>query len=137
MNRLFEIAEQLGEIAHSRYSIRQGIAALDVKIANREAAIIPDGGWPGSNADTRKAAEKAAKAADKNLIDWTASRESFQAALDELEYKREALIAERDAWQWTIRDNEVAVITMNKWMWSAFGMMAGYKAAWETAPDSN
>jgi hypothetical protein len=109
MNRLFEIATELGEIAHSRFVIRRGIDALDAKITAREAAMIPEGGWPGANADTRKAAEKAAKATDPELIKLADNRNAFQSSLDELECKREALVAERDAWQWTIRDRETQV----------------------------
>ena len=106
MNRLFEIATELGEIARQRFDFRQKLTLYEQQQAAREAALIPEGGWPGSNADTRKAAEKAAKANDPELVGLTLSIQDLNFDLGKLEVDREALIAERDAWQWTIRDME-------------------------------
>jgi hypothetical protein len=126
MNRLFEIARELGDIAQKRMESRRFIAEVEAMTIIREASIVAEGGWAGSNADTRKAAEKAAKGADQELLALTASKLSYQATLDELEVKKEVLVAERDAWQWTIRDNEnVAISGVD----SVFDMMKLYHAA--------
>jgi uncharacterized protein YeaC (DUF1315 family) len=106
MNRLFEIASELGEIARKRLSLRQIIDGMTDDIAMREAELIPEGGWPGGNADTRKAMEKAAKAADIILQGRINYKSTSQKELDALEVDRDVLNAERDAWQWTIRDRE-------------------------------
>lgn len=106
MNRLFRIADELAEIARARYDYRRAILTLDNDIAGREVELIPAGGWPGSNADARKAAEKAAKATDPELAYYLELRDEQQIKLDLLELDRDMLLAERQAWEWTIRDRE-------------------------------
>jgi hypothetical protein len=106
MNRLFEIAEELHLIALDRMTQRQTLDTVNRNIKAREAAMIPDGGWPGSNADTRKAAELAAKSTDKQLVSFDIESRVIQDQLQVSEIKRDALIEERDAIRWTIRDNE-------------------------------
>jgi hypothetical protein len=106
MNRLFEIAKQLKDIALHRFVEKRQLADLETKIAAREVSLIPDGGWAGANADTRKASEKAAKAADAELQELIKLQSSCQESLDNLEFDREILTIEKEAWQWTIRDNE-------------------------------
>lgn len=122
MNRLFEISKELGEIATRKFEARRNAAQLEADILAREAAIIPEGGWPGSNADTRKAAEKAAKAADTTLTTYAAQKLDYQDSLDQLDLRREILTAERDAWQWSIRDLEAQAAGMQ----SAFVLMEHY-----------
>ena len=106
MNRLFEIAKELSVIATSRFELKQQLEATVRNIKTQEAAIIPAGGWPGANADTRKAAETAAKAADEPLRMLAMDKAAIEEELDRLELDREALTAEREAWHWTIRDRE-------------------------------
>jgi hypothetical protein len=126
MNRLFDIARELGDIAQKRMTLRRELAENEAMTIIREAAIVPDGGWPGGNADTRKAAEKAAKGTDQELLALMSITHDYQFELEQLEVKRDVLVAERDAWQWTIRDNEnVAISGVD----SVFDMMKLYHAA--------
>ncbi len=106
MNRLFDIAYELNELAKARFDLKQQLETIARNIKTQEAAIIPAGGWPGSNADTRKAAETAAKAADPALQMFAADKAAIEEALDKLELDRDALLAEKEAWHWTIRDRE-------------------------------
>jgi len=106
MNRLFEIASELNQISVSRMKLRSEIDFIGESIIRHEAEMIPEGGWPGSNADTRKAMEKAAKASDLTLQNLANGKINAQSEMDALEIERDALIAERDAYQWTIRDRE-------------------------------
>jgi hypothetical protein len=106
MNRLFIIAEELGRIAHQRFDLRQAIARHESFITSRKRALIPEGGWPGKNADERKAAEIAAFAGDVELLGAQAFLAHDQDALDQWDVEREVLQAELAAWQWTIRDLE-------------------------------
>ena len=106
MNRLYEIAKELGNIASVRFYLKQQLETIAHNIKTQEAAIIPAGGWPGSNADTRKAAEIAAKAADEPLRMFAADKAAIEEQLDLNELKRETLTAEREAITWTIRDIE-------------------------------
>lgn len=106
MNRLFEIAAELKVIATTRFELKQQLETTVRNIKTQEAAIIPAGGWPGANADTRKAAEIAAKAADEPLRIFAMDKAAIEEELDRLELDREALTAEREAWHWTIRDRE-------------------------------
>lgn len=104
MNRLFEIAKELTAIAATRFDLKQQLETTVRNIKTQEAAIIPAGGWPGSNADTRKAAETAAKAADEPLRMFAMDKAAIELELDRLDLDRDALITERDAWHWTIQD---------------------------------
>ncbi len=106
MNRLFEIAERLHLIALDRMTQRQALDTVNRNIKAREVAMIPDGGWPGNNADTRKAAEVAAKATDQQLNLFELEKRMTQDQLETSEILKDALIEERDAIRWTIRDNE-------------------------------
>jgi len=106
MNRLFEIAKELTVIATTRFELKQQLEAAVRNIKTQEAAITPAGGWPGANADTRKAAEIAAKAADEPLRMLAMDKAAIEEELDRLDLDRDALIAEREAWHWTIRDRE-------------------------------
>jgi len=106
VNRLFDIASKLDIIARQRFALRRFILDTENQIIAREAAMIPEGGWPGGNADTRKAMEKAAKAADPELQKLITGKEGYQTDLDNLELEKDALVNERSAWEWTIRDRE-------------------------------
>ena len=106
MNRLFEIASALSVNARQRWTMRKMIEITEGKIAAREAAMVPEGGWPGSNADTRKAMEKAAKAVDLDLIELKNDLSTHNAQLENYDLDRDELIAERQAWEWTVRDRE-------------------------------
>ena len=108
MNRLFEIANELGEIDTKRYLIREDIRKCDVSIKKAETELIPEGGWPGSNESQRKAAETIAKANDASLIYLSDIRAQNEARLQELDMRRGDLLNERQAWEWTIRDLEQA-----------------------------
>ena len=110
MNRLFEIAEALHNIALDRMTMRQSMDTVNRNIKAREAAMIPEGGWPGSNADTRKAAEVAAKANDGQLKNLDLEKRMIEAQLERSEIERDALVEERNAIQWTIRDREQQAI---------------------------
>lgn len=110
MNRLFEIAEQLHNIALDRMTMREAMDTVNRNIKAREAAMIPEGGWPGGNADTRKAAEVAAKAADGQLKNLDLEKRMIEAQLERSEIERDALVEERNAIQWTIRDREQQAI---------------------------
>jgi hypothetical protein len=68
MNRLFEIANRLGEIARTRYQQHDLLKTVERSLKSRERAITPEGGWPGKNADERKAAELAALSADEQYF---------------------------------------------------------------------
>lgn len=106
MNRLFEISEKLGEIARQRFELKQKLVVVDRNLVSYERSLIPAGGWPGSNADQRKAAELAVKEADIPLRDLHDEKSLYEDQLASLEVDREALILEKEAWQWTIRDRE-------------------------------
>jgi hypothetical protein len=106
VNRLFDIASKLDIIARQRFALRRFILDTENQIIAREAAMIPEGGWPGGNADTRKAMEKAAKSADPELQKLITGKEGYQTDLDNLELEKDALVNERSAWEWTIRDRE-------------------------------
>jgi hypothetical protein len=68
MNRLFEIANRLGEIARTRYQQHDLLKTVERSLKSREMKIKPEGGWPGKNADERKAAELAALSADEQYF---------------------------------------------------------------------
>lgn len=106
MNRLFEISRELSAIARVRFDLRQQLETIARNITAQQAAIIPAGGWPGSNADTRKAAKLAARASDPGLIMFAADKAAVAQQLETLEVDRDALLAEHDAIIWTIRDVE-------------------------------
>ena len=106
MNRLFEIAETLKESAAVRIDYRNRLQLLKSDLELHERQMIPVGGWPGKNADERKAAELVAKDLDGTIFDIEARRKSIQAKLEAEELRRDALIEERDAIRWTIRDAE-------------------------------
>ena len=110
MNRLFDIASELGEIARKRFDVKCQISIIDENIKKVEAAIVPVGGWPGSNADQRKASELAARSSNQALIEFGMDLDAAQNDLAKLEVDREVLIAERDAWMWTIRDQEQSAV---------------------------
>lgn len=131
MNRLFEIAKELGEIANKRLQGKQLLDESDQLLKGIMLRLIPEGGWPGKNADERKAAEL--KAYDDCVIlqEEQERRASIKETFDLLEADREALIAERDAWQWTIRDNEVAASV--GYGRSVFAMMETYQTEKEWA----
>jgi hypothetical protein len=124
MNRLFEIASELGEIARKRFLIRDEIRSFEINIKAEETAMIPEGGWPGSNDMQRKAAEATAKANSPSLIYSRTIMQEDQTRLDSLEVDREVLIAERDAWMWTIRDREQTAFNGDGM--SVFRMMEQY-----------
>ncbi len=105
-NRLFEIASKLGEIAENRRTTRLQQLEIQRMIEARKTALIPEGGWPGSNDVQRKAAECKAKESDQVLHDLILDDDLLSGQMAQLEADREALIAERDAYQWTIRDAE-------------------------------
>lgn len=132
MNRLFEIAVALGEIARVRLDTKRYLVAVDKLIADRSTALIPEGGWPGSNADTRKAVEKSTLANDPELKGFAMGRDSYIATLDDLELKRDALLAERSAWEWTIRDREACAHEGGQ-IYSVFSMMEAYRTEQEYA----
>jgi hypothetical protein len=125
MNQLFEIASALGELAHARYELRNELTAIENAVKARKAAITPPGGWPGKNPDERKAAELAAVSTDETLTLLLSQKDDVEDELALSEADREALIAERDAWQWTIRDREVAAF--NPQMMSVFDMMREFE----------
>lgn len=106
MNRLFTIASELSNIAQERFEIKQKLSLYEMQQSARETAMIPEGGWPGSNDTQRKSAEKTAKANDPELIGLSMSIHDLNYDTGQLEVDRDALIAERDAFQWTIRDRE-------------------------------
>lgn len=111
MNRLFEIAEELKHNAISRIDYRRKLQAIERDMKAYERQMIPEGGWPGKNADERKAAELSAKANDGQLYGYEIQRQTVQFNLDNDELHRDELIEERDAIRWTIRDSEQTSIT--------------------------
>jgi hypothetical protein len=125
MNRLFEIATELSEISRKRQILRNDIRKFELSIKAAEIELIPEGGWPGSNDMQRKAAEATSKANDPALIYLRYEMDEDQSRMDLLEVDREALISEREAWQWTIRDRETIAMGMNE---SVFDVMAAYRA---------
>lgn len=111
MNRFLDIAKDLSEYAIAIIGGRRQLQALDRQVKDHERTMIPDGGWPGKNADERKAAELAAKSSDEQLYEYEIRRQAIQFNLDNDELHRDALLEERDALRWTIRDNEQAAVT--------------------------
>jgi hypothetical protein len=106
MNRLFSIYEELADLAETKLDLRSAIDRIEKDIAIREAFIIPAGGWPGSNADSRKTAQQAARAADEELKYLENEMEMCKADMLRVDMERDNLIAERSAWEWSIRDRE-------------------------------
>lgn len=104
-NRLFEISNELASNLRAQLKTKMDLAAVEVSIIAQEAHIIPEGGWPGSNADTRKAYEKQAKAADPVLKFLNEEKNKGQESLQVLELDFRILQMEKEAWQWTIKDN--------------------------------
>jgi len=106
-NRLFEIAELLKSIAVQRAILRRDIGAFDDKITFIKRDLIPEGGWPGKNADERKAAEISAYHNSTYLNYWEGEKKESEEFISQLDTYRMALLEERSAYEWTIRDNEV------------------------------
>lgn len=106
MNRLFEIATELGDIAVKANLIIQDNHKFEAAIKKAELELIPEGGWPGSNETQRKIAEATAKASDGPLVYLRDCLDGNQTRLDELYIRRADLLNERQAWEWTIRDME-------------------------------
>ncbi len=106
-NRLFEIGKELGDIAQQRAQLYKQITDAEKETKKREVDLIPEGGWPGSNDMQRKAFETKAKESDTLLLTLRSNVDLLKENLDELGLKRDILMSERDAYQWTIRDNEV------------------------------
>lgn len=106
MNRLFEIATELGDIAVKANLIIRDNRKFEASMKRVELELIPEGGWPGSNETQRKVAEATAKATDANLIYMRDCMDGNQERLDELYIRRQDLLNEREAWHWTIRDRE-------------------------------
>jgi hypothetical protein len=111
MNKLFEIAKELSEIAQKRFEIKQKLSLYEMQQSARETAMTPEGGWPGSNDMQRKAEEKKAKANDPELIGLSMSIHDLNYDFGQLEVDRDAMVEERDAIRWTIRDNEVCAVS--------------------------
>jgi hypothetical protein len=106
MNRLFEIAKELGSIANDRFNLRESIRDYENRIKRARVELAPAGGWPGTNEAARKIAQEYSELHDPDLMFMRAALDDDEVSLEKLESNREALIAERDAWQWTIRDEE-------------------------------
>jgi hypothetical protein len=106
MNRLFEIAKELNDVAVSRMDYREKLQMVERDRKAYELQMVPEGGWPGKNADERKAAEMIAKGNDGQLYGYEIQRQTIEHNLAAEELRRDALTAEREAWMWTIRDRE-------------------------------
>lgn len=111
MNRLFEIAQELTNCAIELSDDRRKLLSLEREAKAYERQVVPEGGWPGKNADERKAAEMNFKASDGQFYEYEMRRDVLEFNINSGGLRRDALIEERDAIRWTIRDNEQMTVT--------------------------
>lgn len=83
--RLLEIVSKLAELRTDRTAIALAIKELEGDIEARALDLTPEDGWPGSNADKRKASDAAALAGDGGYQALVAERDIEQGALDRID----------------------------------------------------
>ena len=113
-NPLAKIAISLGELYRQRAELRIKDRHLGELEEKRVAAITPAEGWPGKNETERKCSMNTMLAADDEL---TTIKQHISDASDELERfgaEIHVLEAEKEAYQWTIRDGFLAKSTFSE-----------------------
>lgn len=82
-------------------------------VAERQRALIPEGGWPGKNQEARDAARDAAYGADDTLKGHLYNRDDAQGKLIQLEEEIAGVEADRRAGEWRIRERMVEALTQS------------------------
>lgn len=104
---LDECAERLTGLYIARAALNLLIWRANQAIADRQRALVPEGGWPGKNQEARDAARDAAGAADQALAGHVAQRDEAHGKLFELEAEISGVEAQRRAGEWRIRERMV------------------------------
>jgi hypothetical protein len=108
-NRMLEIASTLAHLYNVKADLEIRVGHLETDISGRSIALLPDAGWPGSNAEARKAAEKKGIDADEALSNMNAELLKTKHALLSLDAKINAARALQKAIEWCIRAEYVRV----------------------------
>lgn len=108
---LDECAQRLTGLYTARAALNLLIWRANQSIADRQRALVPEGGWPGKNQEARDAARDAAGAADETLAGHVAQRDEAHGQLFELEAEISGVEAQRRAGEWRIRERMVDALT--------------------------
>lgn len=104
---LDEAALRLTGLYTARAALNLLIWRANQSIADRQRALVPEGGWPGKNQEARDTARDVACAADEQLAGYVAERDGAHSKLFELEAEISGVEAQRRAGEWRIRERMV------------------------------
>lgn len=98
-----DIATQLGQLYRTRAGLSFARWQTEQDIERRKVQIIPPDGWPGSNAEARKANQAKAEVNDEALHSLDTYYSSLGTELAQVTGQIEALECERRMYEWNIR----------------------------------